>query len=155
MGPVQLLAQVETEGRQLWRIWQTHRSQLKLNEWSCYQPQLPPLALSEILLIRDMWRAHKSVPVLASFSLACKGKPRSRSAIAYLPELSSDAGLLVLHYPHPQHVPLWIYPATAVFPSRLFHAEAIPKWASKYGVCWHWQSCTGCVHHLRHLRNNN
>lgn len=129
MGPVQLLAQVETEGRQLWEIWQTQRSQLKLNEWSCYQPQLPPLALSEILLIRDMWCAHKSLPVLASFSLASKGKLRSRSAIASLSELCSDTGLLVLHYPHLRHISaLWVYPAVAAFPCRLFHAEESPSW---------------------------
>jgi len=106
MGPVQLLAQVKTEGRRLWGIWQTHSSQLKLNEWSCYQPQLPPLALSEMLLIREMWCAHKSLPVLAPFSLARKGKLRSGSGIACLSELCSDAGLLVLHYPHPEHMPV-------------------------------------------------
>lgn len=151
MGPAQLLAQVK---QKLWGIWQTHSSQLKLNEWSHYQPQLLPLALSETLLIRDMWCAHKSVPLLAPFSLACKGKLRSRSASACLSELFSDADLPVLHLPHPQHNPLRGSVPLLNLPLQAFSCSG-NSLVGKHVVCWCWQSCTGCKHHLKHLRYNN
>lgn len=101
-----------------------------------------------------MWCAHKSVPVLASFSLACKGKLRSRSAIAYLSELCSVAGLLVLHCPHPQHIVL--RESIQLWQLCLWNFSCWGNsWVNKYVVSWHQQSCIGSVHHHKYLGNNS